>query len=154
MSVTLTFLFNGLTDNWRYLIMAFRKNRWDKNAISAGKVFEYDGGKFQVASFSNPEFLKLFGEYQSRWPDDKELSDEEADIKNSELNDILSKTILLGWEDVEDEDEDGNIIQITYTPEEGKEVLDNDPQFAMWLFKTGGEMENYKREYTNKKAKK
>ena len=118
--------------------MAFIKNRYDKQAQEDGKWFEYDGGKFLLASARSTAFLKAYAEVN------------QEDIDEDKVADAICK-IFKGWEDVMDED---GVTPLECSEDNVKEILLGDPDFGQWVLATVVDQDNYKREIIKAKTKK
>lgn len=124
--------------------MAFQKKRFDKEAIETGKWVEYDGGEFKLASISNSEFVKAYGEYSAN--KDKE----EAEVDNKAFCELVATTLLLDWKGVVDEAGE----ELPYSVDEAVEILMDDALFLNYIISYTQTLDNYKRELVQKKAKK
>lgn len=119
--------------------MAFIKNRFDKDAQENGKFFDYDGGKFKIASMSNTAFIKAYGEYQA------------GDASQEDFAKVIAETILLDWDEIYDEDGE---TTIPYSVEAATEFLVLDTELLAFIINTMNNRDNYRRELVKKKTKK
>lgn len=123
--------------------MAMKRKRFDKELKENGKWFTYeentvDECKVKIASWSNPNFIKAYGEYSV------------GEKTTEEFAKIVSNTILIDWEGFEEDDG----TAIPYTPEEGVSFLLEDAELQAFIINTMQEKDAYRREIQAKKAKK
>lgn len=123
--------------------MAMKRKRFDKDLKENGKWFTYEEGtvdecKVKIASWSNANFIKAYGEYSV------------GEKSTEEFARIVAETILLDWEGFEEDDG----TAIPYSVEEGVAFLLEDAELQAFIINTMQEKDAYRREIQTKKAKK
>jgi hypothetical protein len=109
--------------------------RLGKKYVDDGIWFEYPGGgRFKVCRAErNVAFIRVKRDLErsAKGSPNAVLPDGEFDpqVAHDIAAEAYARTILLDWEGVVDEQ--GNAV--AYTPALGKQLLDDDEQFAKWL---------------------
>lgn len=103
------------------------------------KPFGHDG-KVLVARHGNPKFNDELRREMEPFRDELSRSTISDDQAETIMSRVMSKTILLGWENIQNEDKS----QIKYSQENAFELLEAYPEFRNIIYNISVNVANYK----------
>ena len=125
--------------------MNFSQLRTDKKLEVKGKWFNFDKTtRFLIARHRNPEYRELMRELMDPHQHKLATGLMEDDIADDIFCEVLSKTVLLGWEGLEDTDENGNVFLIEYSHETAKNLLLESEDFRAYILSIASRADNFK----------
>lgn len=120
-----------------------------KDKQKEGVWVEFDSTtSFKIAYLNNPNYLKTrerLEKTHGRGPKRK-MDDETSKWVTSKA---IAETVLLDWKGVAS---DGK--EVEYTPEIGTQALEDNPDLLVFVIEYAAEIDNYRKEETEEKAKK
>ena len=116
--------------------------RTDKTKDLEGVWHDYiDGLKFLIARGTNPQAKA----YRNRLLKKNNHLVQSGDVAIIEkiTNQVMAKHILLDWENLQDVNDAGEIIEVPYSVEKALELLETVPKFADIIVGMAGDFEAY-----------
>lgn len=122
--------------------MAFETKRNDVTAFIQGAWVEIMGGQFRIARAGNPDYEKALEASGYR-------KKEEPEEKMAALYQAICTGILKDWKDVT-----ANGEPLSYSVENGVQVLIENPDLSGRILAEANDLENYRKQDVVKQAKK
>lgn len=118
----------------------FQSFATNESAEKEGVIVEYANAKFKVARKGNPAYRKLLGKLYKMNRFVLESKGDAAEKKSDEiLSDVISKTILVGWEGVE-----ANGKPLPFSQEAAYDLLLKLKEFRSFIDTASEDLERFK----------
>lgn len=129
----------------------FIANAFDKQKESDGVWKEFQGARFKIASSQNMNYKKAILRLAKKQPNKKEV-----DVENNIelLCEAMAEGLLLDWEGVGYINEKGEVEETKYSKDAAKRALIDHYELREFVSESSDDLEDYKREYVEKTAKK